>query len=106
MALDTPLPLSATFIRQIAIFYCPDYSSSLLIRGRKLPFQTSTKPQRTSREPNEERRALHQWVVGSLGFLARQTRPDISYATNTCPRYNSNPSEGHIEALRDVLAYL
>eukprot|EP00557_Chaetoceros_sp_GSL56_P002018 CAMPEP_0176495642 /NCGR_PEP_ID=MMETSP0200_2-20121128/10769_1 /TAXON_ID=947934 /ORGANISM="Chaetoceros sp., Strain GSL56" /LENGTH=849 /DNA_ID=CAMNT_0017893541 /DNA_START=929 /DNA_END=3474 /DNA_ORIENTATION=+ len=45
-------------------------------------------------------------VIGSLNWLATQTRPDIATITNIIAQYQSNPSPGHLEAARYVLRYL
>ena len=45
-------------------------------------------------------------AVGSLVYLATQTRPDIIYAVSVLSRYASNPSQAHINAVRRVFRYL
>ena len=39
-------------------------------------------------------------------WIQRQTRPDISTVTKLLARHNQNPSEGHYQAAKRVLAYL
>lgn len=45
-------------------------------------------------------------IIGSLNWLATQTRPDIATITNIIAQYQSNPSPGHLDAARYVLRYL
>ncbi len=45
-------------------------------------------------------------VVGSLMYLAVNTRPDITYAVGVLSRYMSNPQEEHWQAAKRVLRYL
>jgi hypothetical protein len=48
----------------------------------------------------------YRQVVGSLAYLANQTRPDISYAVNTLTKYFSAPSMDHWDAGQYILSYL
>ncbi|CAK5267338.1 unnamed protein product [Mycena citricolor] len=45
-------------------------------------------------------------AVGSLMYLACQTRPDISYAVGVLARFNSNPGEEHWKAVKHLLRYI
>jgi hypothetical protein len=45
-------------------------------------------------------------AVGSLMYLAIQTRPDISYAVGVLARFNSNPGEAHYSALKHLFRYI
>ncbi|SCN96432.1 uncharacterized protein FFFS_02244 [Fusarium fujikuroi] len=57
-------------------------------------------------ESNEDLITDYQQKVGSLVYLAGQSRPDICFAANYCARYMSNPSRDHHEALNEIFAYL
>ncbi|RKF60525.1 Retrovirus-related Pol polyprotein from transposon TNT 1-94 [Golovinomyces cichoracearum] len=48
----------------------------------------------------------YQQQVGSLIYLAMNTRPDIAFAVNRCARYMSNPNESHFRALERIWKYL
>jgi histone deacetylase 1/2 len=45
-------------------------------------------------------------LVGSLMYLATNTRPDIAYAVNTLCRYMQKPSQHHLQLAQHVIAYL
>ena len=45
-------------------------------------------------------------IIGSLEFLTRYTRPDITYVVNRYSKYTSNPDESHGTALEKVMRYL
>jgi hypothetical protein len=47
-----------------------------------------------------------QSAVGSLSYVARLTRPDISTAVNFVARRASNPGPEHFEALGRIIGYL
>ena len=49
---------------------------------------------------------LLQEYVGSLNWLATQTRPDLSTITNIIAQYCSKCSPGHIDAAKYVIRYL
>lgn len=59
--------------------------------------------------PVEEKTVLvkkYQSLVGGLLWLQRHTRPDISTAVSLLSSYSHNPSHGHYESAKRVLAYL
>ena len=45
----------------------------------------------------------YQSMVGSLLHAARATRPDISHTVGVVFRFNSNPSEAHLTAVKRYL---
>ena len=47
-----------------------------------------------------------QEYVGSLNWLATQTRPDLSTITNIIAQYNNKCSPGHIDAAKYAIRYL
>ena len=38
-------------------------------------------------------------IIGKLGYLDKDSRPDISYATHQCARFAAYPSKEHGEAI-------
>ena len=52
------------------------------------------------------RRELYQSVIGSLNWLATNTRPDLSPVTSFLTAYNNNPSSGHMDTALYVIKYL
>lgn len=45
-------------------------------------------------------------AIGSLVYLATQTRPDIAHAVSVLSRYSNNPSQAHINAVKRIFRYL
>ena len=59
--------------------------------------------------PQSERDKLNkllQELVGSMNWLATQTRPDIATITNILSQYNTKCSPGHIESAKYTICYL
>ncbi|KAJ9553558.1 LOW QUALITY PROTEIN: hypothetical protein OSB04_017603 [Centaurea solstitialis] len=48
---------------------------------------------------------LFRGMIGSLLYLTA-SRPDIMFATCICPRYQSDPKESHLSAVKRILRYL
>ncbi|GKD36151.1 retrovirus-related pol polyprotein from transposon TNT 1-94, partial [Tanacetum coccineum] len=48
---------------------------------------------------------LYRGMIGSLMYLTA-TRPDIQFSTVLCARYQSNPKESHLIAMKRILRYL
>ena len=48
----------------------------------------------------------YQQEVGSLIYLAMNTRPDITFAVNRCARFMANPNDSHFKALDRIWKYL
>ena len=45
-------------------------------------------------------------MVGSLLYAAMATRPDISHAVGVVSKFNANPSEAHMTAVKRIMRYL
>jgi hypothetical protein len=59
--------------------------------------------------PQSQRDALrlqYQSLVGSLNWLARTTRPNLSTVVSLLAQHQSNPSTGHLDAAKYVVKYL
>lgn len=50
--------------------------------------------------------SLYQSMVGSLLYAATATRPDISHAVGVVSKFNANPSEAHMTAVKRIMRYL
>ena len=44
-------------------------------------------------------------MIGSLLYLTA-SRPDISYSVEVCERYQANPKESHMIALKRIIKYV
>ena len=49
---------------------------------------------------------LYQQIIGSINYIAVNTRPDIARAASKLSQFLQNPSPGHIEAADHLLRYL
>jgi len=50
--------------------------------------------------------AGYQSIIGTLMWIACQTRPDIAYAVGKCSRYAANPTPDHDLAVKQIIRYL
>jgi hypothetical protein len=60
------------------------------------------------KKPNEEacNPSISQSMIRSLMYAMTATRPDIAYAIGVLSRYNHDPSNKHMVALKRVFRYL
>ena len=49
--------------------------------------------------------SLYRSMIGSLLYLTA-SRPDISYSIEVCARYQVNPKESHMTALKRIIKYI
>ena len=49
--------------------------------------------------------SLYRSMIGSLFYLTA-SKPDISYNVGVCARYQANPKESHITALKRIIKYV
>ena len=49
--------------------------------------------------------SLYKSMIGSLLYLIA-SRPDISYSVGVCARYQANPKESHMIALKRIIKYV
>ena len=49
--------------------------------------------------------SLYRSIIGSLLYLTT-SRPDISYSVGVCARYQTNPKESHMTALKRIIKYV
>jgi hypothetical protein len=72
----------------------------------KTPLQADIKLQANQDEIDKERQIKFQSLIGSLLYISRYTRPDITIAINMLATFTSNPSEEHLCYAQRVLQYL
>ncbi|XP_059650200.1 secreted RxLR effector protein 161-like [Cornus florida] len=68
------------------------------------PISTSSKLDRDS-DPNKVDHFLYRSMIGSLLYLAA-TRTDISFTVGVCARYQADPTEQHILAVKRIIRYV
>ena len=49
--------------------------------------------------------SLYRSMIGSLLYLTT-SKPDISYSVGVCTRYQANPKESHMTALKRIIKYV
>ena len=49
--------------------------------------------------------SVYRSMIGSLLYLT-SSRPDISYSVGVCARYQANPKESHMIALKRIIKYV
>ena len=49
--------------------------------------------------------SLYRSMIGSL-FYFTASRSDISYSVEVCARYQANPKESHMTALKKIIKYV
>ena len=49
--------------------------------------------------------SIYRSMIGSLFYLTA-SRPDISYSVGVCARYQANPKESHMTALKRIIKYV
>ena len=49
--------------------------------------------------------SLYRSMIGSLLYLTA-SRPNISYSVGVCARYQANPKETHMTALKRIIKYV
>ena len=49
--------------------------------------------------------SLYRSMIGSLLYLTA-SRPDINYSVGVCTRYQANPKESHMIALKRIIKYV
>ncbi|XP_021715540.1 uncharacterized protein LOC110683467 [Chenopodium quinoa] len=49
--------------------------------------------------------SIYRGMIGSLLYL-KASRPDISFSVGLCARFQANPKESHLKAVKRILRYL
>ena len=72
----------------------------------KTPAEVNLKLENATEESELAEATLYRALVGSLLFLAKQTRPDIMWIVNVLSRFMDKPAVEHWQAEKRVLRYL
>ena len=70
------------------------------------PMDLSVKLQKNDNHSKRVDPVRYQSMVGSLLHLARTTHPDIDHAVATVSKFNSEPTEAHLTAVKRIFRYL
>ena len=70
------------------------------------PMDPSVKLVRDDKYSKRVDSVRYQSMFGSLPHLARATRPDIAHAITTVSKFNSEPTEAHLTAVKRIFWYL
>ena len=70
------------------------------------PADLSVKLEKDDGFSKEVNPIAYQLMVGSLLYATIATRPDISYAVGVVSKFNSNPTEAHLTAVKCIVRYL
>ena len=68
------------------------------------PMSSSCKLDKDERGKNIDSK-LYRGMIGSLLYLTA-SRPDIMFSVCLCARFQSNPKESHLNAVKRILKYL
>ena len=72
-----------------------------------VPISPSAQLARTTATPLDTASAhLYPEIIGSLLYLAMNTRPDIAHAVSSLAKFMSCPTSAHLAAARSVLRYV
>ena len=70
----------------------------------KIPMSTSVKLNMDSNGKNVDH-TLYRSMIGSLLYLTA-SRPNLSFSVGICARFQSDPKESHLEAVKKVIRYI
>ena len=70
----------------------------------RIKHEAITKPNPTDAKPCQIERI--QRIIGSLYYIANNTRPDIAKATHSLSTHTRNPTTAHVTAAEQILQYL
>ena len=75
--------------------------------GTKSSKTTISTPTKLNKDENGKS-VDKKWFRGMIGFLLYliASRPDIMFATCLCARFQSNPTESHLNAIKRIFKYL
>ncbi|XP_040370263.1 uncharacterized protein LOC112183342 isoform X4 [Rosa chinensis] len=101
-------------VRQLktGMFLCQTKYAENLVKKFGLEYAKAvTNPMSTSVKLTEDLtgksvdQTLYRSMIGSLLYLTA-SRPDISYSVGVCARFQANPKESHLEAVKRIIRYV
>lgn len=72
----------------------------------KTPLAVNAKLTKYEGECDEASRRRYQAIVGSLLYISRYTRPDLSFAVGVVSKFAQNPGPEHFDAINRIIGYL
>ncbi|KAG9442558.1 hypothetical protein H6P81_018412 [Aristolochia fimbriata] len=73
-------------------------------KPKATPMRTNEKLHRDSEGVGADQH-LHRSMIGSLLYLTT-SRPDLCFSVGVCARYQANPKESHLQAVKRILRYV
>nr|GFA58900.1 retrotransposon protein, putative, Ty1-copia subclass [Tanacetum cinerariifolium] len=70
------------------------------------PNLSKAQGENTPIEVNRMQRVPYVPAIGSSMYAVRCTRLDVAFAHNLCSRFQQNPGEAHLAAVKTILKYL
>ncbi|XP_040361901.1 uncharacterized protein LOC121049269 [Rosa chinensis] len=87
------------------------YAENLIKKFGLVSKKTLSNPMSTTTKLHEDQEGksvdptLFRSMIGSLLYLTA-SRPDISYSVGVCARFQANPKESHLEAVKRIIRYI
>ncbi|XP_062028636.1 uncharacterized mitochondrial protein AtMg00810-like [Rosa rugosa] len=87
------------------------YAENLIKKFGLASKKTVTNPMSTTAKLSEDHEGksidptLYRSMIGSLLYLTA-SRPDISYSVGVCARFQANPKESHMDAVKRIIRYV
>ncbi|KAM5586525.1 hypothetical protein ABKV19_005444, partial [Rosa sericea] len=87
------------------------YAENLIKKFGLASKKTVTNPMSTTAKLSEDHEGksvdptLYRSMIGSLLYLTA-SRPDISYSVGVCARFQANPKESHLDAVKRIIRYV
>ena len=70
------------------------------------PVVSSRMLRREESDPAYQGKFHYSSLVGKLNYLEKSSRPDITFATNSCARFCENPGATYYQAVAHIVKYL
>ena len=73
---------------------------------KEIPAQSSQILSRHTQSPEHDKSFNYRSILGELGYLEKDSRPDIAYIVHQCARFSVLPKIEHVKAVRWLAKYL